>query len=288
MEHASIRRRSHYLKRKRRIRHIVIFLYKSICLGVMLAILILLLSFLRTIISKDDSNASVAIIKGNKEKPLSSIWSNSTDTSDYPESLRTLMEKYPETTDFVLSYPENKDKVYDITLSDELTEGTIPLFLQWDERWGYENYGSDFMAVTGCGPTCLSMVRCGLSGDGTWDPLTVANMAEKQGFYIEGSGSSWDLMTEGAKQVGLEPNSVIFDEAHILSELEKGRPIICSMRPGDFTTSGHFIVLSGVDENGKVIVCDPNSRIKSEKAWEIDDLIPQIRNLWSYTYPEAN
>ena len=37
-------------------------------------------------------------------------------------------------------------------------DGSVPLFLQWDERWGYRSYGGDFLAVTGCGPTALSMV----------------------------------------------------------------------------------------------------------------------------------
>lgn len=110
-------------------------------------------------------------------------------------------------------------------------------------------------------------------------------MAEESGFYVDGVGSSWDLMETGAAQLGLEVNSVIYDEEHIVEELESGRPIICIMGPGDFTTSGHFIVLTGVDKKGKIVVCDPNSRINSEKSWPADDLIPQIKNLWSYTYP---
>ncbi|MGN0402536.1 MAG: C39 family peptidase [Acetatifactor sp.] len=205
---------------------------------------------------------------------------------EYPESLIALLERNPETKDFVLDYPQNKDIDFEIDLSDEVTKGTIPLFLQWDVRWGYKNYGSDFLAITGCGPTCLSMVRCGLSGDDEWNPLAVANMAEEQGFYVDGVGSSWDLMTAGAAQLGLIVNRVIYDEAHIVAELESGRPIICAMRPGDFTTTGHFIVLTGVDEDGQISVCDPNSRMNSDKSWKVDALLPQIKNLWSYTYPD--
>ncbi|MCR5800430.1 MAG: C39 family peptidase [Lachnospiraceae bacterium] len=204
--------------------------------------------------------------------------------TDYPESLLELMEHNPETRDFVLGYFQNKDKAVEIDISGEVHKGTIPLFLQWDERWGYEKYGADFMAVTGCGPTCLSMVQCGLSGETKWNPLEVANMAQKQGFYVEGAGSSWDLMTTGAEQIGLYEHEVVYDEAHIISELESGNPIICIMGPGDFTSSGHFIVLAGVDEYGKIIVCDPNSRINSEKHWEVGEIIGQIRNLWGYTY----
>ncbi len=205
-------------------------------------------------------------------------------TEEYPKSLIALLEKNPETEQFVLGYFENHDKQQQIDLKDEVEKGSIPLFLQWDERWGYETYGSDFMAVTGCGPTCLSMVVCGLSGECGWTPLEVADMAEREGYYVTGAGSSWDLMTEGAAQLGLTANEVIFDAEHIMADLKDGTPIICVMRPGDFTTSGHFIVLSGVDEEGNIRVCDPNSRINSDKTWEIDKLIPQIKNLWSYQY----
>ena len=205
---------------------------------------------------------------------------------EYPESLIALWEKNPEAQNFVLNYPKNKDKDVEIDLAGEVTKGTIPLFLQWDERWGYETYGNDFLAVTGCGPTCLSMVRCGLSGETEWNPLTVAQMAEKQGYYVEGAGSSWELMSDGAEQLGLTVYSVIFVAEHIISALESGNPIICAMLPGDFTTTGHFIVLAGVDEGGKVIVRDPNSRINSETSWEVKDLIPQIKNLWGYGYQD--
>lgn len=200
----------------------------------------------------------------------------------YPESLLELMEKHPETKEFVLGYMENKDKDIDVDISGEVSKGGIPLFLQWDERWGYKRYGSDFMAVTGCGPVCLSMVRCGLGGDTYWNPLEVAYMAEKQGYYVDGEGSSWDLMVSGAGQIGLSAYEISFDENSILSELRSSTPIICVLGPGDFTTTGHFIVLAGADEEGNVTVKDPNSRKNSEKTWRIEELMPQIRNLWGY------
>ena len=54
------------------------------------------------------------------------------------------------------------------------------------------------------------------------------------------------------------------------------------MGPGDFTTTGHFIVLTGVDSNGDIIVHDPNSIKRSKKRWSIDDIMKQTKNLWSY------
>lgn len=223
------------------------------------------------------SEQSISFRKGDSQGTVSGL-----STEIYPESLLELLEKNPEAEQFVLNYPKNKDTHLEIDLTDEVTEGTIPLFIQWDERWGYETYGGDFLAVTGCGPTCLSMVYCGLKGDTKWNPLSVAQWAEQEGYYVKGAGSSWDLMTYGAKNLGLLQENVVFDAEHILRSLNNGNPIICVMRPGDFTTSGHFIVLAGVDENGKVIVRDPNSKVNSDKTWAVEDLMPQIKNLWGY------
>lgn len=202
---------------------------------------------------------------------------------NYPESLVTLFEKHPETKDFVLGYKELKDKKGKINIKNDVKEGSIPLFLQWDQRWGYREYGGDFLAVTGCGPTCLSMVQCGLSGKTKWNPYKVAKMAENNGFYVKGSGSSWDLMTYGASIIGLTYHEVNFERDSILEELSSGNPIICSMGPGDFTTTGHFIVLTGTDGNGNIIVNDPNSKENSQKTWSIDKIMPQVRNLWGYS-----
>lgn len=206
------------------------------------------------------------------------------EEEEYPESLLKLLDKNPETKDFVLNYPENKDKHVEIDVSRELKEGKIPLFLQWDERWGYETYGDDFLALTGCGPTCLSMVYCGLTGDAAWNPYKTARMAENGGYYVSGSGSSWDLMTRGASELGLTAEEVVFDEEHIKAALEAGMPIICVVGPGDFTDNGHFLVLTGINEEGKILLNDPNSRIRSREAWDIEQLMGQIKNLWGYRY----
>ena len=199
----------------------------------------------------------------------------------YPESLIALVERNPETKDFVLDYPKYKG-LEEIDISKEVTKGEIPHFLQWDERWGYETYGSDFLAVTGCGPTSLSMVVCGLTGDTKWNPYEVAKMAEDNGYYVDGSGSSWELMSSGAEKLGLTVSSVIFDAEHIRATLEAGQPIICVMGPGDFTDTGHFLVLTGVDQEGDIILQDPNSVERTKQHWDVQKLMNQMKNLWSY------
>ena len=63
--------------------------------------------------------------------------------------------------------------------------------------------------------------------------------------------------------------------------LREGRPIICVVGPGDFTTSGHFIVITGM-RDGKFTVNDPNSTERSGMLWDYETLEPQISNLWAF------
>ena len=202
-----------------------------------------------------------------------------------PESLLNMEEKYPEATDFVKNYPKRKHyQTIDISSEVETARenSVIPYFLQWDERWGYETYGSDFLAVTGCGPTCLSMITCGLTGSETWNPLAVAQFSEKEGYYVPGEGTSWSLMTEGAHNLGLTAENIPVTEENILAALQSDTPLICSMYPGDFTYTGHFIVLTGIDENGAITVNDPNSPANTQKHWPMTEILPQIRQSWGY------
>lgn len=203
------------------------------------------------------------------------------EAGDASDTLRDLLENNPETVDFIKNYPSMKDNppAEDI---GEVTKGVIPHLLQWDERWGYQIYGDNMIAVNGCGPTAISMVAAGLTGDGTITPYKVAKFAEEQGYYTGESGTNWSLMTDGAQQWGIRGEELGLSREEIFSALENGQPVICSMRPGDFTTTGHFIVLVGV-EDGKIRVNDPNSVKRSEELWDYETLEYQINNLWAYT-----
>lgn len=201
----------------------------------------------------------------------------------YPESLIKLYEKNPEARQFVLDYKDHSDDNAPIDISSDVKSGEIPLFLQWDERWGYRKYGDDFLAITGCGPTSLSMVYVGLTGDTDMNPYEMAKKAQNDGYYVSGSGSSWNMMTGLAKELGLSVKELGMDENTVKSKLKEGHPIICIMGPGDFTTTGHFIVLTGVTKNGEIEVNDPNSNENSSKTWKFIKISSQIRDMWVYS-----
>ena len=199
--------------------------------------------------------------------------------SDYPEELRELLQRNPETEEFVLHYPLDRDSEVHVDLSGYDRSDGVPLFLQWDRQWGFLDYGSKPAALTGCGPTCLSMAAWYLTGDDSFSPDRMMEFAEKNGYYSPGSGSSWTLISEGAVKLGFDVTEIPLVKSRIFDNLDVGNPIICAMGPGDFTTSGHFIVLVGV-EDGLLRVNDPNSIKNSRKLWAFEDIESQFRNLW--------
>lgn len=207
------------------------------------------------------------------------------ELSEYPQDLLDLMERNSETEDFVLNYPLNKDKEFDIDLSQYQNSDSVPLLMQWDERWGYEEYGNNIIAISGCGPTCLSMVAIYLTNDTSLNPKKISEFSTENGFVIPGNGTSWTLMSEGGVMLGMRVTEIPLDEERIVKNLEAGYPIVCIMGPGDFTDTGHYIVMVGY-ENGKIKVNDPNSRSNSEKLWEYNDIKEQIRNLWVFRTKE--
>ena len=197
---------------------------------------------------------------------------------DYPESLIDLLARNPETEAFVLEYPSRREEQYD--LKEIADREAVPLFLQWDRRWGYRRYGSDVMGITGCGPTCLAMVGYYLTGDGdTFDPAAVAEFAERNGYYASGYGSSWTLISEGGVKLGLDVTEIPLVKKRMTDNLEVGNPIICAMGAGDFTSTGHYIVITGL-KDGMFVVNDPNSVENSEMLWSYERIEDQIRNLW--------
>ena len=92
----------------------------------------------------------------------------------YPKGVIELLDKNEDTIDFVEDYGEKKDQAAAKDIGVKIQKGTIPELIQWDERWGYTKYGTSIVAVSGCGPTCMSMVVSGLTGNTKITPARTA------------------------------------------------------------------------------------------------------------------
>ena len=158
----------------------------------------------------------------------------------------------------------------------------FPHLYQWDLRWGYAKFSADGFGLAACGPTSLTMVYQGLTGKTNITPYDMGRMAEEQGFVITGQGSTDGLFTEMPLQLGLNWWEVPIDANGIKETLSAGHPIIANVGPGYFSRVGHFFVLAGITEDGKVILNDPYSVERSSKLWDPEQIASESRALYAY------
>ena len=197
----------------------------------------------------------------------------------YPEALLNNLCCNPNMLDFALGYQENYDTTSGTLEASEL-DG-IPLFIQWDKRWGYDAYGNDVIGLSGCGPTCLSMIVIGLTKNQEATPDKLADYATEHGYYEQNSGTKWAFMDEVAAVYGVQGYYIYLSKDNMQEELSQGHPLVCAMRSGDFTSQGHFIVIAGM-EGDKFLVHDPNSIERSQQLWDYDTLQYQISAIWAF------
>ena len=203
---------------------------------------------------------------------------------DFSQELQKLLELNPETKDYAENYPHRGSYLNSpIDLTEDFVSGEVPLLMQWDKRWGYDAYGDSMIGLAGCGPLCMTMAYLYFTEDTQMNPKKMADFAYEKGYYTS-EGTKWSLWTKGAEKLGLSGRELSLDQKLMQRALDGGDLIVCSMRPGDFTTAGHFILIRGYDENG-FYVNDPNRRSNSSKQWDFDTLQYQIRNLWALNCP---
>lgn len=161
---------------------------------------------------------------------------------------------------------------------------TVPLYLQYTEPWGSCTYGDGKIKGTGCCPTCLAMVFSFLRQE-TIYPDTVAKWAGST-YYVNGVGTSWSIFSPAAQKWNVNCSNIGKSQDKLLEALSNGNPVIASMGKGTFTKGGHFIVLTGITENGKIKVNDPNdsaSKNHKGKEFEVSLIMRESKNMWVFS-----
>lgn len=201
--------------------------------------------------------------------------------ANIPSYLIRLAVMHPESIPYVAGYHGYKLNGQ-INLKGYTKEGKIPLFQEWDKQWGYDWYGNGPIGMDGCGPTSLSMIVVGLTNNLNDNPRVVADYSAKNGGYSWNAGSNQNLFTTVAEHFGLTPHKI--DGNQIIQQLKLGRPIMVSCHAGEFTLSGHIIVLTGVTANGDIIINNPDSIKDSMKEWSLNTILDNMNYAYSYSY----
>lgn len=200
------------------------------------------------------------------------------DVEKYPEKFFEIVVKDPTALEYVLDYPAKVGSDIDYTI-DYVANGSVPHFLQWDTRWGYHEFKNGVVGLDGCGATCLSMAAVYLTNDTSLTPDKISDYAANNGYFVNGSGISWDFFSKGVNHYGLSSRGVSTTESSLKSALERGNPVVASVREGDFTKKGHYILIADY-RDGNFVVNDPNSLVNSQRLWDWETLKPQIKNMW--------
>ena len=158
----------------------------------------------------------------------------------------------------------------DIRFTDGATE--VIYFNQLDDRYANQPYGTDNISGYGCGPTAMAIVVSSLTDD-LMDPVEMAQWAYEHGYWCSKSGSYHSLIPGAAKAwdrpvEGCTPS----EPQRIVDALSQGKLVVALMTKGHFTSGGHFIVLRGVQDD-KILVADPSSYARSQKAWDLSIIL---------------
>jgi len=153
----------------------------------------------------------------------------------------------------------------------------VVYYNQTDSRWGNKKYGSSgSIAKEGCGPTSVAMVVATMV-DPTVTPLDVAIWSAANGYRCVGNGSYHSLIPAAGEHYGLTVTGIGAVERKLVNALKQGKMVIALMGKGHFTSKGHFIVLYGITDEGKVLVADPASYKRSQQEWDLQIIIDECK-----------
>lgn len=128
---------------------------------------------------------------------------------------------------------------------------------------------------SGCGAACVAMVVGYFEPDDSPEPDDVMSLAGELGLY-RGDGLGRDALRLLLDEYGVEGRWRKMDAQAIENTLRKGYPIVEYVGAGYFTENGHYVVLRGITEDGKLLVADPNSEEKTtQKTYRFATMIQQ-------------
>ena len=174
-----------------------------------------------------------------------------------------------------------QEKEKELVIDGKINE--VPLFYQTD--FDYIPYSSANVYSSGCGITSLAMVASYLNDE-------VYSPGELGLIYNKSASNNIARMENAIRDLGLSYKfSKDFNE--VKTSLEEGKIAIILFTDGSTfspSSSGHFVVLTGVNEEGNILVNDPwldnysNNSLKSgfENGFSDDQIFCKWQSAWIF------
>lgn len=207
---------------------------------------------------------------------------NNNLTKARPDILKSLKNHHLTADDMAYLFLDESPAKY----VDSSKQLDIPLLLQTDPQWRNLEYGSDSsrqLWENGCAIVTLSMIK-GYLDQSEVTPSNILKWS-KQHFYRHNEGTSWQIFPEFAKEFNYTYTDLGNDFYAAMEEVQQGRAVVASVKPGYFTDVGHILVIRGY-EDGLVFVNDPNDspeKLHSYQGVPAEVFLNEGVNYWSFS-----
>lgn len=166
-------------------------------------------------------------------------------------------------------------------------------YSQNDPRWASTKFiqsdGTDDGATisdTGCGPTAMAMAVSDVTGDDI-KPTAMAKLAQNTGNRDE-TGVNWNFIETAANAYNVGSSQDNNPSAALIrNRVSSGNPVILlgqhkgsASESSPYTSSGHYVVATGLDNNGNININDPRGADYSISV-SPDQLAPETISMWT-------
>lgn len=171
-------------------------------------------------------------------------------------------------------------------------------YLQTDRRWSKNDYSAKgektTIGASGCGPTAMAMVLATWADDMV-NPITECSWALAHGFKAPHQGTYYGYFKPAAARYGLtcrQLNSAsIYGNnksplhAKAKAALDTGGLVIACMGPGNWTKSGHYVLVWRI-EGDVIYINDPASTLTRRTRGSYALFKQQVKYYWTIDAPK--
>lgn len=140
--------------------------------------------------------------------------------------------------------------------------------------------GCSSMARCACGPTSVAVVATAFKGEAGNDPVSVKNWVCARG-HCGSYGSGWGIL-DYLRNIGLNATQPIYKHSgtnsEIMDALRSQRKLVIVLVHNngrcdtEFTSGGHYFVLTGIDSSNNISIVQVSSRAQTNRKYDINHI----------------
>lgn len=162
-------------------------------------------------------------------------------------------------------------------------QGTAPHLYSDDKDWADIPFGASTIGLSGSSATALAMVHVYETGSTDITPVEVAKWANENNAASTSLEAVDKVLTEGAGALGLKAAPLENSAIAIRQAVASGRPVVAVLNQGAVAPVASAVVITGVDQDSRLVVNDPTSSENTARTWAFDEVLDNAHALYGYT-----